>query len=676
MSLEELVNLGEKLGYEKEELREFVENERKERQKWEDREDRRRQTEREREDKIRQVEIEREDKARQAEIERDERAAARQEEKDKREHDERARQFEKEYQDREAERQAEREKREHEIKRDELRANSRGGNEEMGMDGGAERSNNNHAARAPKLPFFDEDKDDMDSYISRFERHAGLLEWRTNHYAAYLAAHLRGNSLRVYDRLPQEEAQDYDRLKEALLKHYSMNEEGFKRKFHTAKMEAGETAQQFMSKLGKYFDRWIEMSNIDKDYKELRDFMVIEKFLHLAPNELSTHIREFSIRKLEEVVKQADIFMEAHKYQYRKTNMRTETHNTTRKAEKEQPKPREPTKMNCFICGKLGHKAVNCRSKNNDGGKKFVHRVSTCLITDNTDSKAQQWLPISIESNACVLPKNTCLKQNLPIEKGTINGKVVQTLRDTGCTGAIVKKDLLTAKQLTGETGLYMTVDKTIRSAPIAEVYVDTPFYRGIVSALCLENPICELIIGNIEGASTNLDQKSNHGNNSKDIQTAAATTRSKTGMERKPNKPLVTPKVMIIDNPEKFREEQTNDNTLSKLREAEKTNKEKIHKSITAKIKKQNGLYYRHVYDRQTQAETKNQQLLVPESFRNTVIQKAHDSNGGERMRMAKTKATVLSRYFWPGIHDDIERYYNSHNKSKNEFRKNSRKY
>ena len=62
--------------------------------------------------------------------------------------------------------------------------------------------------------FFDENNDDMDSYITRFERNAKLLQWETRHYAGYLAAHLKGNSLRVYDRLAPEEAEEYDKLKE------------------------------------------------------------------------------------------------------------------------------------------------------------------------------------------------------------------------------------------------------------------------------------------------------------------------------------------------------------------------------------------------------------------------------------------------------------------------------
>jgi len=51
---------------------------------------------------------------------------------------------------------------------------------------------------------------------------------------------LKGKALDVYARLPTEQAQDYDKLKEALLKRYMMTEEGYKQKFHGSKPEVGQ----------------------------------------------------------------------------------------------------------------------------------------------------------------------------------------------------------------------------------------------------------------------------------------------------------------------------------------------------------------------------------------------------------------------------------------------------
>jgi len=60
------------------------------------------------------------------------------------------------------------------------------------------------AVKGPKMPPFDE-KDDMDSYLYRFERYAVLQGWSKGVWAIYLAALLKGKALDVYARLPAEQ---------------------------------------------------------------------------------------------------------------------------------------------------------------------------------------------------------------------------------------------------------------------------------------------------------------------------------------------------------------------------------------------------------------------------------------------------------------------------------------
>jgi len=44
-------------------------------------------------------------------------------------------------------------------------------------------------------------------------------------------------------------------------------------------------------------------------------------------------------------------------------------------------------------------------------------------------------------------------------------------------------------------------IDGTVRRVPVARIFVRTPYFTGIVVAVCMEDPICGLIIGNILGA-------------------------------------------------------------------------------------------------------------------------------------------------------------------------------
>ena len=92
-----------------------------------------------------------------------------------------------------------------------------------------------------KLPKFDEEKDDMDAFLERFERFAGSQGWPEEIWAVSLSPLLTGKGLQVYSSRPSDQANDYEELKKAILKRYQLTEEGFRLKFREGKPEKGET---------------------------------------------------------------------------------------------------------------------------------------------------------------------------------------------------------------------------------------------------------------------------------------------------------------------------------------------------------------------------------------------------------------------------------------------------
>jgi len=57
------------------------------------------------------------------------------------------------------------------------------------------------------------------------------------------------------------------------------------------------------------------------------------------------------------------------------------------------------------------------------------------------------------------------------------------------------------AEQMTGNHELCMLIDGVVKRFPTAFVKVSTPYYTGTVKALCTENPVQELLVGNVPGA-------------------------------------------------------------------------------------------------------------------------------------------------------------------------------
>ena len=166
-------------------------------------------------------------------------------------------------------------------------------------------------AKAPKIPAFNEGKDEMDSYLLRFERYATAQKWEPDTWATGLSALLQGKALDVYALMPKEDALNYDKLKVALLKRYELTEEGFKRKYKKCRPENGETFQQFTTRMKSYFTRWIDMASIEKSYEGLQDLILREQLTFICNRDLELFFREREPKSLEQASKLADQYKEA-----------------------------------------------------------------------------------------------------------------------------------------------------------------------------------------------------------------------------------------------------------------------------------------------------------------------------------------------------------------------------
>jgi len=234
--------------------------------------------------------------------------------------------------------------------------------------------------KGPKMSPFDE-RHDMGSHIHRFERYAVLQGWRKRDWAVYLAALLKGKALYVYARLPPEHAQDYDELKQALLKRYALTEEGYKQKFYESKQEKGESPQQFLERLDSYFLRWLELAKVPQSFDGVRALMVKERYLATCHKSLEIFLRERPVDDLDELAKLAEQFQDAHgtrsRFSYQKEHQTSSSQresvsssSLSKPIEQDRIQSKQvvspitrQSKPKCYNCGKMGHIANNFLQK-------------------------------------------------------------------------------------------------------------------------------------------------------------------------------------------------------------------------------------------------------------------------------------------------------------------------
>ncbi|XP_042144369.1 uncharacterized protein LOC120836664 [Ixodes scapularis] len=558
---------------------------------------------------------------------------------------------------------------------------------------------------------FDERKDDLDAYIRRFEGIALSQKWPESQWATALSTCLTGEALSVFGRLPPVDAADYGKVKASLLKRFRFTVEGFRDKFRDGKPVDGETATQSAARLGHYFNRWVELAAVTKDFEGLRELVIKKQFLKGCHPALASYSKERKQPHLEGLLEMADQFLDAQGHSKLGKAWKNEAEPSAKKSSERGGPPRPA--IRCYLCNKTGHKAAQCRSLYSTGqvptcqrcGRKG-HKTEVCRgqtkpqasgiymprqdrkdrnVTDGfLELKDGTKIPVV---NAVMTPRHKFLVERMPVVEGVIGQKKITVLRDTGSNTVIVRRGLVDDGLLTGTKRLVYLVDGTVKMLPEAHIHVKTPYFDGGLKALCMDGPLYDLVLGNIPGAREPDDPATDVGVGDDPIPTervrqdpaerdtqdepgretraevedpltpaCAVETRTQRKKQETGLKKQHVPQIegLTIDTPG-FAKEQEEDDTLRPCfkRIGEKARGKTA--TITYTTGEGQGLLYR-VYRERWGRETR--QLVVPQAHRKTVLQVAHESIMAGHLGQLKTKSRILEEFFWPGLGSDIRRF------------------
>lgn len=559
-------------------------------------------------------------------------------------------------------------------------------------------------ARAPELPQFREGSESLDAYLLRFERIAKLNNWPREDWAGALSVLLSGKGLETYSSLTAEEAADYDTLKMALLKRYELTEEGYRARFRQAKPEKHESPVQFVRRLHNYFQRWVELSRVPHSADGLTELFLKEQFLNSCSKELVVHLK-LNDGPLSHLANCAEVFLSAHgKSLGGSYSGGQSTKLAVPGIREEKPQISKPQAMiECFTCHRPGHRAKDCpSSRPNETRKCYLcsgegHLARQCKLRKeqksevkaggaligrvdiSSEREADPELQVARAEQTTTSPK-PCNDENpgpheltladgsklkvvrsgggiaqedngkMPVASGFVGDEKVQVLRDTGCSGIVVKSKFVRPDQFTGEFGYILRIDNTVVEARKAIIEISTPFLRGQVQALCLHDALYDLVIGNVSGAEKADFQEGNT------LQAASVTTRAQssaqpTHLRTRPPSPEVS---CVIDR-QRLIELQRADSELST---SPKKRVGRTKGKATVDYRVRNGVHYRVFSHPHVDYGKERWQVLVPRPLRAHVLKTAHESLLGGHMGVQKTTNRILLSFYWPGIHGDIKRF------------------
>ena len=93
------------------------------------------------------------------------------------------------------------------------------------------------------------DADDVEAYLTTFERQMVAYEVPRRRWTFKLAPQLSGKAQQAYAAMDADKSNDYDKLKEAILLRYDIDQESYRQRFRATKRKDGETNRELTTRL-------------------------------------------------------------------------------------------------------------------------------------------------------------------------------------------------------------------------------------------------------------------------------------------------------------------------------------------------------------------------------------------------------------------------------------------
>ncbi|XP_051785289.1 uncharacterized protein LOC127528454 [Erpetoichthys calabaricus] len=208
--------------------------------------------------------------------------------------------------------------------------------------------------------------DDIESYLSVFERTASRNQWPRAEWASLLAPYLKGPAQRAYHDLPEEEAAQYDLLKAEIYLRYGVTSGQQARAWRHWRFDpalpARAQAFEYWGKLG----RWLRPDR--NQARQVVEQVACEGLIHAMPDYLAQQVRRHPFKDMNGL-------LEVLERQLAVTQLRGSDGSSRgsrqgrpvasepyrRPAEAPvRPKERKLVLPRCFKCGEPGHLLPAC----------------------------------------------------------------------------------------------------------------------------------------------------------------------------------------------------------------------------------------------------------------------------------------------------------------------------
>ena len=162
----------------------------------------------------------------------------------------------------------------------------------------------------PPPASFNPKEEELDKFLSSYSKYCELTGVSNEHKAIGLTSLLPGDLRAVLDVLPTCDRQDYEKVREALLKATQYTPEFCRRRFRDVEPTEQDNTKTLLLRKAQFLDDWLKASKVDE--AQLRNFLVIDDFLRSMPVGYAAYVREGNSYDINVIAERGDRFLDLH----------------------------------------------------------------------------------------------------------------------------------------------------------------------------------------------------------------------------------------------------------------------------------------------------------------------------------------------------------------------------
>ncbi|KAM7173364.1 uncharacterized protein RBU57_003916 [Macrochelys suwanniensis] len=247
-------------------------------------------------------------------------------------------------------------------------------------------------------PPYDESRD-IAEYFLTFERLCNLHTIPDAHKMTILVAKLTGSALDIFNDMPLDEASDYEKFKDLVLKQFQVTPETYRVKFRTLIRGPGLSNVAYVNRIKELLKKWVKGRNVTS-FEGVCDLMAQEQFLNMSKDDIRQCLWDKKMDSADSLAAYADQYEQSqisrgarkfgtqgvqeaernnpghslgryqkgkpettppHQEQPKAPQGKTQTpYCPTTPFSSNPPRPTDQSAGRCFKCNELGHVKANC----------------------------------------------------------------------------------------------------------------------------------------------------------------------------------------------------------------------------------------------------------------------------------------------------------------------------